>query len=763
MIGGSTITSAGAAVGAGTGSGIRAAAGQTIYGKVLTQQNTPLQSTVVTLSQNGRALGSQTTSSDGSYAFNAPAGAYSLKYVPPTAGYATLNAFDVVAPFGSALNVMLTVPTPGRSFVTGTVALNNGVKLEKSSYIQVGDLGSSYLDDNGGFRMMPTAGTSSPYLIKGFQRGGDFRFQLKGTSSATINQDVQANFLISATTQRVRVVDTQGNPIANAQVYGGIPGNSTVLPTTPAIEGLGSFTASTYDSQFTDSNGWVTLNSIATTAAANGSLTVSPPSGSRFQPQDFTKPFGAGPVTLTLVNPNVLITGSVKDSTGAAVPGIQLSFSPTWTTTGANGGYMMSVPPGTSSTLSVTDKSNWGSNVGSLASFTSAGPIVASADKTLNLVIPYTQTKVRVLDAKGLPVSNAWVDLSNAAANSGKVTMAQGMAAFSGGIEAAGYTDSSGVVSLKTAKLDSEVVGTATVQPPSTSSYAVEILPTRVGLGNAITLTLQKPTVKVSGTFTYTDGTKIDGGSVSFQNGDGLNGGAVNTDSTGAYSMPVLKGMTAFFTASCPFNANRDVYPLCVSFVSANHTINADTTVNLTIPTFKVPVRVVDPSGKGIANVKVAFNAGPGGMIPCDAKATVIAGDAPVSISWSGIATTDSTGLAMVPNVRPNAVCSAYVYLTPDANSRYQERYVQLNVGDNASNVVVLSIPAPVITSATVTKTGTTTSVNLLGDNFAGTTDVTLGTTAITNFKVVDKQHITFVVPAGVSGTVVTVKNGGGS
>jgi hypothetical protein len=130
-------------------------------------------------------------------------------------------------------------------------------------------------------------------------------------------------------------------------------------------------------------------------------------------------------------------------------------------------------------------------------------------------------------------------------------------------------------------------------------------------------------------------------------------------------------------------------------------------------------------------------------------------------------ATTDVNGWAMVPTIKYDRTCPVYVLLNPDNDSRFPTRNLELTIGDGATNLIVLTIPAPMIVSSTTSSFGSGVNayktVTLYGDNFLGVFGVTLNGVAITKFTVVDKTHLTFTLPTGVTTGPVVVTNGGGS
>jgi hypothetical protein len=226
--------------------------------------------------------------------------------------------------------------------------------------------------------------------------------------------------------------------------------------------------------------------------------------------------------------------------------------------------------------------------------------------------------------------------------------------------------------------------------------------------------------------------------------------------------------MKGSFFLSCPPDLGAGLYPFCMSFVGGSRTITANTVVNIVIPTEKTSVHVVDPAGKGIAGVKVQIWHSVGMDICTAAKAKIFSDFPTIANNSFSIAVTDANGFANMTTVKMTAACDANVELTPDGNSRYQSRSVVMTISDNSDSTIVLTIPSPVISLGAVTTAGSgLTAVRTLtvtGENFLGTTGVTWNGLAISVFKVVNNNKLTFVLPADAAGTgSLVVTNGGGS
>jgi hypothetical protein len=461
----------------------------------------------------------------------------------------------------------------------------------------------------------------------------------------------------------------------------------------------------------------------------------------------------------------------VKDSSGKPVSGLDISFGDTWTTTDVNGAYAMSVPNGSKGNFSLRLSSGISSGPLFATTFTpqiGAPTIQVNGVTTQNFVLPFETTTVKVVDSTGAPVANANVRLTddNGYAPRATATLFAGQQSYTTGFQSIGFTDSKGLVVLRTTHFDKVLSGFAIVTPATGSSLSWASVAANVGAGAPITVTLPRPAVTLSGKISYSDGTPIGNTSLSFSAGNGGDQGSATPAADGSYSMKVPAGMKGQFWFSCePQQAAQYANFFCPSFVAGAATITADTVRNIVIPAQKTPVRVVDPKGNGIANISILFNTG---MISpsCQGRVSIFPGEQTM-MGFISRATTDANGWAQVPTIKYDRTCQTYVLLNPDADTRYPTRNLQLTIGDGASNLIVLTVPEPSIASSAVLTFGTGSNaskvLDLVGDNFLGVFGVSWNGLQITKFSVVDKTHLNFTLPAGPTTGTVTVTNGGGS
>lgn len=743
-----------------------------LFGTVVNDANRPVPNTSVTISRGGVDIAKVVTSATGAYRFNVPAGTYSMRFVPPTSANSNLNAYSVTSPQPRSLTFKLTKPTPGRALLTGTVATSPSLALATDSTVYYGKSWAGQISSTGAYRLTPTSGSAETITVKGASTG-TFSFGLHGQDKVAINQDTIANFSVPVATQRVRVVNAAGTPIAGARVQAGQGSFGTDLAPMGTIEGLGSFKAGWKDSGTTDANGFVTLRTVRMSPNASAGYLVTPPSSSRLLQQSFVVLTGAGDISLTMTNQSGLISGTVRDQRGVGLGPVDIGFGTVWTTSNASGQYSRAIPDGTTGNYSLTYRNGsfvaGGTGV-SIAITPDHGSTasVVRGNRVQDFVLNLDTVRVRVVDSSGNPVARAQVNLTDndGYALRGRYALVAGGPLSIATTTATATTDNNGFANLRTLRLNSPLSGVVTVTPPSGSPLSWKSERASVGAGESITVTLSRPTVTVSGKVSLSDGSRVAPYNISFSDGRGGDQGTAKVDPvTGRYSMQVPHGMRGSFYLSCPHDIpySKDM-PFCMSFVGGSRTVTANTNVDITIPTFKQSVLVVDPNGQALSNVAVRVNHSVG-MHGCTAATANIFGDFPtLATSAVSFATTDEFGFAMLPVIKMAAPCEANAEVIPDSQSRYQTRSLLLTIDEDTDHVVVLKIPAPEIVSGSVKTDSSTRTMTILGDNFFGTLAVTWNGIQVTNFKVVNNTMLTFNLDSdALDYGSVKIEHGGGS
>ena len=743
-----------------------------LFGTVVNDLNRPVPNTSVTISRGGVDIATVVTSATGAYRFNVPAGTYSMKFVPPTAANSNLNAFAVIAPQPRALTFKLTKPMPGRAFLTGTVATSPAMTLALDSTVYYGRSWAGQINSTGAYRLMPTSGSAETFTVKAASTG-NFSFGLYGQDKVTINQDTMANFTVPVATQRIRVVNAAGTPIAGARVEAGQGSYGTDFAPMGTLEGLGSFRAGWKDSGVTDSQGYLTLRTVRMSPNASAGYLVNPPSATRLLQQSFVVLTGAGDINLVMTNQSGMISGTVRDQRGVGLGPVDIGFGSVWTTSNASGVYSKAATDGTTGNYSLTYRAGsfvaggTGTAIFITPSFSGTKSVVRG-NKVQDFVLNLDTVRVRVVDSNGNPVAKAHVNLTDndGYALRGQYALVAGEPLATASTTANAPTDANGFATLRTLRLNAPLAGVITVTPAKGSPLSWKSERASIGAGAAITVTLSRPTVTVSGKVALSDGSRVAPFNISFSDGRGGDQGTAKVDPlTGLYSMQVPAGMKGSFWLSCPHDVayGKDM-PFCMSFVGGSRTVTANTTVNITIPTFKQSVQIVDPNGQGISNVTVRVNHSVG-MHGCTAATANIFGDFPTRASDAySFAITDQFGQAMLTSIKMAAKCDANAEIIPDNNSRYQSRSLILTIDEDTDHVVVLKIPAPEIVSGIVSTVGTTRTLIVTGDNFLGTTAVSWNGASVSNFRVINKTTLSVALASdALSSGTITVENGGGS
>lgn len=769
-------------------------AAQTVWGKVFDSRNLPIAGVDVRLVQSGNVVAASTTGSDGAYSFNVGSGEYSMQLLP-SAEFSRLYAFGISSPISQPLNFALTARIPGRALLSGHVLGSQGYVLDFSQVLMsFGGTGQYLKDREGSFFLTPTAGTTSPLSISGSVSGGSTIFKMVGKTPLSLNQDTLAEVKVPFYSQKIRVVTSDGQPVPDAFVYGGVGslyGNSTPNVAMKAVEGLGNFegTWKISDGQVkTDANGLVSVPALQMVSPSPATFFVSGSNALKYGAQSFQTTVGNGDVTLTLTQKVPSLTGTVKDLSGKPLSGATLSLRTNTPNSSSQSGITGRVQTDGKFELVAAANDNYIFSINYLDTVDSNKTFVFKTwgdktnvsllqDQSLNVVVPIQTTRVQVVDPSGKPQSGSFVSLrpnpSAVTDYTGRTTVISGRPTLNTYTYSTGITDVNGVATLTTVKFDAEVDGLVIATPPSGSPFTYSSSIQKIGAGKDLVITLAQPTVKISGKLALTEASNLaERVSLGFSNGKGESANFTR-DGNGNFSGSISKGVTGTWWIGCgavDVSMKTDFKP-CLSG-GPSVLVNADLKQDITVPTYFTHVQVVDASGRGIPNAKVLVNSA---MANVANTVDLFPGQLPFTARFLAVATTDASGIAQVPSLKMAKSQKAYVLVTPDSNSRYQTREMWITVGDGAKNVAVLEISKPVITAVTVSLVNGVRRATVVGDNFLGVFGVTVGpyslneftnkTGSVTTqgFTVVDKNRITFPIPAGLTTATVTVKNGGGS
>ena len=741
-----------------------------LYGKVVNNLNKPIANTQVLVSKSGQPVANALTAADGSYSIPVTNGAYSISYLPPTTADSKLQAYDIVVPQKSSMNVMLTKPTPGAVFLSGTVSFSNGMVPAADSTLYFGGYQGT-VNAAKLFKLNPSAGTLGSYTLK-TSSGATFAARLYGQDSFNLNQDTLANFVVPVTTQRIRVLTPDGKPVAGALVEGGQGRFGSDIALMKPIEGLGAIKANWGNSGKTDINGYVTLTVVQMAAPSDAGFQVTPPAALQYERESFIKTTGAGDVVLTVTKASGLLTGTVKDQLGAAFSNLSVSLADTvFAQTNSLGVYSKAAANGIEGPFRLSYQA--GSENAAYDFFRLEGSYadrsVVNGTTTQNFVIRRDSMAVTVVDPGGQPMANAFVTLygNNGYVPMGKMKLVADKPAYSANFIIKGYTNAQGVVTFKTLHYDSVIDGFMDVVPSSTSAYAGTRVNLKVGDGAPITVTLPRPTVKLSGTVKYSDGTPMANGKLTFAYAYTSDTVTTAVGADGKYSFNIAKGTRGTWTFKCDaIRPSQLTSPICVDFVApAIGAVNEDRVTDLVLPTIKSSIKVVDQYGAPIPGVSISYEQGYD-YSPCYERLPVTNGALASDVRPFAATTTDASGEALLSAVQSSVTCETSVLLDPGTKSRFEAREVLINLNSGEENLIVLSILPPVIsTAALITDANGVTRAYITGLNLLGVYEVRVGDVLITKFTISSSRGLAFVVPVGViaQGALLTVTQGGGS
>lgn len=741
-----------------------------LYGKVVNNLNKPIPGTQVVVTKSGQPVSTALTAADGSYAIPVANGAYSISYLPPTAADSKLQAYDIVVPQKTSMSVMLTKPTPGAAFLSGTVSFSNGMVPASDSTLYFGGYQGT-VNAARLFKLNPSAGTLGSYTLK-TSSGATFAARLYGQDSFNLNQDTIANFVVPVTTQRVRVLTPDGKPVSGAVVEAGQGRFGTDVALMKSIEGLGAIKANWDNSGKTDANGYVTLTVVQMAAPSDAGFQVTPPAAVKYERESFIKTTGAGDVILTVTKASGLLTGSVKDQTGAALANTYVGFGDTVSAQANSlGVYSKAAANGTSGAYRLMYQT--GSEKGAYDFFTLdaaySDKALVNGTLTQNFIVKRDSVVVKVLDPTGAPMANALVSLtgSNGYAPMGRMTLVAGKPAYTAYFKTQGFTNAAGQVTLKALNYDTAVDGFIDVVPAANSAYARHTVRVQVGSGDAINVTLPRPTVTLSGTVKYSDGTPVVNGKLTFSYA--YTSDVVTTDvaADGKYSMSIAKGTKGSWSFSCgAYSAATLNSALCVNFKAAGPaSVTGNLVTDLVMPTVQSSIRVVNQYGAPIAGVSIEYESSEI-YSPCYEGVKLDNGAAASFVKPFARSTTDASGFASLAAVQSSVECETKLTLNPGPNSRYESREILVNLNSGDENLIVLSILPPVInTAALITDANGVTKAFISGENLLGVFEVKVGEVVITDFRISNSRGLSFIVPDGLnaSGAVVTITQGGGS
>ena len=330
----------------------------------------------------------------------------------------------------------------------------------------------------------------------------------------------------------------------------------------------------------------------------------------------------------------------------------------------SNGYFKLSATAGATAAWAFSGSSLF-SNGSTLGFYISGGQTFTyNQDSYLDVVVPTTTTRIRIVDPSGNPISSTEVganirlqiggaeDFQNGSSRSmpeGDVSLFPGLANYKVGWQSIGNSDANGTALLSRVRMTAGLQGVATVYFSSTAKWK-HIITKVVDIpadGGDITL-VATPTsnARVIGTAKFADGTPLTGGYVGTVSGVNT-GSYIAADGTYAATLPSGTNLNTF-SVSYNNRSVTDYLDIDFSGIRTTTILYGDYTQNIVVPTPVVQkVTVLDPAGIPIPNAKVwiTVRGGDGYATP---TYPLIAGQRDMTLNFSAWGFTDANGVANV-------------------------------------------------------------------------------------------------------------------
>ena len=347
----------------------------------------------------------------------------------------------------------------------------------------------------------------------------------------------------------------------------------------------------------------------------------------------------------------------------------------------SNGYFKLTATAGATAAWAFSGSSLF-SNASSLGFFISGGQsFTYNQDTYLDVVVPTTTTRIRIVDPSGNPISSSEVganirlaiggseDFQNGSSRAmpeGNVSLFPGLANYKVTWQSIANSDANGSALLSRVRMTSGLQGVVSVYFSSTTKWK-HIITKVIDIpadGGEITL-VATPTsnARVIGTAKFADGTPLTGGYV----------GGVTGVNTGSYVAP-----DGTYAATLPSGTNLNYFSLGYNNKSITENLDlnyyggrtstilyGDFIENIVVPT-PVPqqITVLDPSGAPIPNARVVLNvrSGDGYALP---TYPLLSGQREMTMQFSANGYANANGVASIKI--PQLKSATYATILADA------------------------------------------------------------------------------------------------
>lgn len=414
----------------------------------------------------------------------------------PSTRWVSVFRDQEIPPTGGAFTADLTT---GRVTMSGTIRLADGSPVAGVTVIPTDPNaranGGNAADGNGVWTVSQPPGFTGNWALSTTRRTGSglFAFSLKGGAMRTWVTDSRQDFTIPTQTVRVRVVDAAGRPVAGSVVAVKADGTTpAVTMQVPLLTGEPVFTGSWSASATTGADGVATLTTIATSNSPVVEITANQPPGSALNATvtSVSRDRLDGAVIPLASATRVTTSGRVTFSDGTPVPfAVIIPIDPASRVNGGNaadadGRYSVTKDTGFTGVMRVTTRPQASLSVKDPLTFalTSGARRTWASDATVDLTIPKTLYRLRVIDSTGNPLPHVTVGISandTVSAPLPSVTVLPGEPAFTGWWGGRDVTGSDGIAQVPALAMDASVMTQVSVNPDPGSRFIPRTLQVR--------------------------------------------------------------------------------------------------------------------------------------------------------------------------------------------------------------------------------------------------------------------------------------------
>lgn len=495
----------------------------------------------------------------------------------------------------------------------------------------------------------------------------------------------------------------------------------------------------------------------------------------------------------------IFLTGDVTLSTGVPVTEGNALFGGAGNRIGRDGYFLTATTPGRPGTWSFITTSRPQPGVVLNLTATNGASATYVQDTYIEATVPMTSTRVVVTDSTGAAVANANVRLNvgGFGMNPGRANLVSGGSSFAVSWTATARTNDAGVVDLPRPVMLAAQTGTLLVDAPIASlrggSWPVtigaeagqhaavltprDLSPTPVVTPTPTPVPTVTPTptptptsspapaerIALSGAVTLGNGRPVAGAVVIPIDPTARVNGGNNAGSDGRYVVPTTVGFTGHWSIAGRAQGSLAVPdPLWFALRGGdNRTYTANTTVDFVVPMNYYRVRVVDPQGNPVPNVRLSLSARDESAFGA-AQVQILPGQVPFVGTWRGLDTTGPDGWAQVPAVTMVNSPNLNLEMSTDPDSRVESRSLTIGASDLRDVTIALAIKPPAITRVNPLTARPGDRIDVTGSNLIGTQQVTVAGREAT-FTVVNAGLVRVEVPSDAASGPITVVTGGGS